>query len=149
MCVHSRIPLQRQFPSKMLSAQVLYVELYDKLHWIIALAVHILVVEQSVDLLYFYHTFALSQDWNLNYNMAKNCEKWNIFMNCSSESVFMTILRLGGDRRDHFTSYTSYRNFSSMWWLYIMQFSHQRFGFSMAYIRAESEIYSSPRSPWS
>ena len=62
MCVRSRIPLQHQFPSKMLNVRVLYVELYDILHYIIALAVHMLVVEQSVDLLYFYHTFALSQD---------------------------------------------------------------------------------------
>jgi len=59
----------------MLGAQVLYVELYDKLHWIVALAVHMLVVEQSLDLLYFARTFAISQDWNLNFNMAKNCEK--------------------------------------------------------------------------
>ena len=149
MCVHSQIPLQHQFLSKMLSAQILYVELYDKSHWMIALAVHMLVVEQSLDLSYFAHTFAISQDWNLNFNMVKNCEKSNIFMNCLNQSVFMTILRAGGDNGDHFTSYTLYRNFSSSWWLYITQFSHWRFGFNMAYIRAYSEIYSIPRSHWS
>jgi len=91
----------------MLSAQILYVELYDKLHWIIGLAVHMLVVEQSVDLLFFAHTFAISQDWNLSYKMVKNCEKSNIFMNCLSKNEFITILGLGGNSKDRFTSYTS------------------------------------------
>jgi len=48
---HSRIPLRSQFPLKILSAQVLYVKLYGKSHCIAALEVHLLVVEQSMDLL--------------------------------------------------------------------------------------------------
>ena len=48
---HSKTPLQPQFLLKKLSAQVLYVKLYSKSHCIAALAVHLLVVEQSMDLL--------------------------------------------------------------------------------------------------
>ena len=48
---HSRIPLQPQFLLKKLTTLVLYVELYGKSHCIVTLAVHLLVVEQSVDLL--------------------------------------------------------------------------------------------------
>ena len=48
---HSRIPLWSQFPLKIFSAQVLYIELYDKSRCVAALEVHLLVVEQSMDLL--------------------------------------------------------------------------------------------------
>jgi len=48
---HSQTPLQPQFLLKNLSARVLYVKLYGKSHGTATLAVHLLVVEQSVDLL--------------------------------------------------------------------------------------------------
>src|SRR5271170_4747154 len=85
---HSQTPLQRQFLLKKLSAQVFYVKLCAKSHCISTLAVHLLVVEQSMDLLplppYITGQSRLK-------HMAKNRGKLNIFMNCQSGIVFMTI----------------------------------------------------------
>jgi len=47
---------------KKLSPQVLYVKLYGKSHCIAALAVHLVVVEQSVDFCFWPYILAVGQD---------------------------------------------------------------------------------------
>ena len=59
---HSRIPLQPQFLLKIISARVLYVKLYGKSLGYAGLEVHLLVVEQSVDLSVLTHILAIGPD---------------------------------------------------------------------------------------
>jgi hypothetical protein len=59
---HSRIPFQPHFLLKRLTTQVIYVKLYGKSHCIATLVVHLLVVEQSVDLLFLAHILAVGRN---------------------------------------------------------------------------------------
>jgi len=59
---HSRIPFRLHFQLKKLTTQVIYVKLYGKSHCIATLMTHLLVVEQSADLLFLAHILAVGQN---------------------------------------------------------------------------------------
>jgi hypothetical protein len=68
----SWISFQPHFEFKILTTHVIYVKLYGKSHCIATLVVHLLVVEQSVDLLFLAHILAVGQNWNISRKVAKN-----------------------------------------------------------------------------
>ena len=68
----SWISFQPHFEFKILTTHVIYVKLYGKSHCIATLVVHLLVVEQSVDLLFLAHILTVGRNRNIGRKIAKN-----------------------------------------------------------------------------